>query len=112
MDQLKTGFTNDEMNRRKREIAIRKVNGATSPDIQRLFLKEVSYMALPAITAGCAVARYVADSWLKRFADKAGLPLFLFIGCALAVLLIILIAVALRTSRAANENPAESIKSE
>lgn len=106
------GYTNDEGNRRRKETAIRKVNGATSFDVQWLFLKDISCMALPAITIGCVVAYFVADSWLKRFADKAELSFLLFIGCSLAVLLIILAAVGLRSYRAVNENPAESVKSE
>lgn len=60
------GYTNDEMNRRKKETAIRKVNGATIFDIQRLFLKDINYVALPAITIGCFIAYFVANSWLKR----------------------------------------------
>lgn len=106
------GYTNDEMNRRKRETAIRKVNGATTMDIQRLFLKNVNNIALPAIVVGCVIAYQVANSWLKRFADKADLSVFLFIGCTLVVLFIILSAVSIRSYHAANENPAESVKSE
>jgi putative ABC transport system permease protein len=106
------GYTNDETNRRKKETAIRKVNGATTFDIQRLFVRDINYMAFPAIIVGCIIAYFVANSWLKKFADKAELTLLLFIGCALVVLLVILTAVILRSYRAANENPAESVRSE
>lgn len=106
------GYTNDEMNRRKKETAIRKVNGATIFDIERLFMKDISWMALPAITLGCMTGYFVSQSWLARFNDKAGLPLFLFIACGLIVLLAVLSAVAINCYRAASENPAESIKSE
>ncbi len=106
------GYTNDEMNRRKKETAIRKVNGATILDIERLFLRDISWMALPSITLGCMIAYFVANSWLEKFADKLELTLFVFIGCGLMVLLIILAAVAINCYRAASENPAESVKSE
>ena len=106
------GYANDETNRRKKETAIRKVNGATVLDIQRMFLKDINFMALPAITIGCIIAYFIAGSWLERFADKADLTATLFVGCALIVLFIILITVSIRSYRAANENPAESIKSE
>lgn len=106
------GYTNDETNRRKKETAIRKVNGATTLDIQRLFLKDINYMALPAITTGCIIAYFIANSWLKKFADKADLSIFLYIACALFVLFVILGTVSIRSYRAANENPAESVKSE
>lgn len=106
------GYTNDETNRRKRETAIRKVNGATLFDIQRLFLKDITYMALPAIIGGCIIAYFVSNSWLKRFADKADVTLLLFACSAFVVLLIILSAVAIRSYSAANEDPANSVKSE
>lgn len=106
------GYTNDEMNRRKKETAIRKVNGATIIDIELLFLKVINWMALPAITLGCIIAYFIAKSWLEKFADKAALNVFIFIGCGLAVLIIILTAVSINCYRAANENPAESVKSE
>lgn len=106
------GYTNDEMNRRKKETAIRKVNGATTFDIQRLFLKNINYIAFPAIVTGCIIAYFVANSWLQRFADKAELTVLLFVGCSFFVLFIIMSAVTVRSYRAANENPADSVKSE
>jgi putative ABC transport system permease protein len=55
---------------------------------------------------------FIANTWLKKFAEKAELSLLLFAGCALTVLLIILAVVCLNCYRAANANPANSIKSE
>ena len=106
------GYANDETNRRKKETAIRKVNGATALDIQRMFLKDINYIALPAITIGCIIAYFIANSWLEKFADKANLTVALFAGCGIIVLFIILITVSIRSHSAANENPAERIKSE
>ena len=106
------GYTNDETNRRKKETAIRKVNGAKMVDIQRMFLKDINYMALPAITIGCVIAYFVANRWLERFSEKADLTVPLFAGCAFAILFIILATVGIRSYYAANENPAESIKSD
>lgn len=106
------GYTNDEMNRRKKETAIRKVNGATTFDIERLFLKDIGYMAFPSITLGGMIAFFIGRSWLEKFADKAELTFLLFFGCGLIVLFIILSAVSINCYRAANENPAESVKSE
>ena len=106
------GYTNDEMNRRRKETAIRRINGATVLQIERLFLTDISRMALPALVLGCVVAWYVAEGWLEKFADKAGLPFLLFAACGLATLLIILSVVSLNCYRAANENPAVNIKAE
>jgi putative ABC transport system permease protein len=106
------GYTNDEMNRRRRETAIRRINGATVFGILRLFLRDISRMALPAVALGCAVAWYVAGGWLEKFSDKAAFPFLLFAACALAVLTVILSAAGLNCYRAANENPAANIKAE
>lgn len=106
------GYTNDEMNRRRRETAIRKVNGATIFDILRLFITDINWMAVPAITLGCMIAYFIANTWLKKFAEKVELTILLFVGCAIIVLIIILAAVIVNCYRTANENPAESVKAE
>ncbi|MDR1644441.1 MAG: ABC transporter permease [Tannerellaceae bacterium] len=106
------GYTNDEMNRRRRETAIRKINGATVFEIERLFLSGISRMALPAIALGCGAAWYVAEGWLEKFADKASLPLALFLVCGLAVLILILTSVALNCYRTATANPSLALQSE
>jgi putative ABC transport system permease protein len=106
------GYTNDEMNRRRKETAIRKINGATVAEILQLFLTDISRMALPALILGCAAAWYIAEGWLEKFAEKASLPFLLFAVCGLAVLAAILSAVGLNCYRAANENPAVNIKAE
>ena len=106
------GYTNDEMNRRRRETTIRKINGASVAEIERLFLTDISRMTLPAVVAGCGVAYYVAVKWLEQFTDKASLPLLLFMGCGIIVFVGVLIFVAVNCFRAANENPAINLKSE
>jgi putative ABC transport system permease protein len=106
------GYTSDEMNRRRRETAIRKINGASVSEIERLFLTDISRMALPAVIAGCGTAYYVAVKWLERFTDKASLPLLLFTGCGIMVIAGVLTFVAVNCYRAASENPAINLKSE
>ena len=49
------GYTNDEVNRRRKEMAIRKINGATVKDILHIFLKDIITMALPAILLGLSL---------------------------------------------------------
>jgi putative ABC transport system permease protein len=107
-----TGYTSDEMNRRKKETAIRKVNGATTGAILRLYAGGISRAAIPAVALGCLGAYFIADTWLRRFTEKAALTPFLFAGCALTVLIIILATVCINCLRAANENPAKNLKSE
>lgn len=43
------GYINDEIQRRSKEIAIRKVNGAEASSILRLFSKDIFWISLPAV---------------------------------------------------------------
>ena len=106
------GYTADETNRRGREIAIRKVNGATAVNILRMLSRDISYIALPALAIGVAIAYINASGWLEKFAERIHLNLFMFIGAAMFVYLIIIACVLLRAWEVANENPVESIKAD
>jgi len=106
------GYTNDEMNRRRKETAIRKVNGATIMNIQRLFLTDISRMALPALILGSIGSYFIVKRWLEGFSDKVSLSFIIFLICVLVVWLVILVAVSINCYKAATENPAENVKSE
>ena len=50
------GYTDDETGRRRKELAVRKVHGATLREILRIFLSDILRVALPAVVLGCAVS--------------------------------------------------------
>ena len=106
------GYTNDEMNRRSKEIAIRKVNGAEAFDIIRMLTHDVLLIAFPAIVIACIAAWYVGEIWISQFAVTMEVvtPYYIFAG--VGVLIMIIACVVIKTWRIANENPVESIKSE
>ncbi|GHT28073.1 ABC transporter permease [Bacteroidia bacterium] len=105
-------YTRDEINRRRKETAIRKVNGATLINILRMFMGDINRIALPAVVIGGGVSAYVATKWLAQFSEKTSLSPFIFLLCTLAVLVIVMLVVSINCYKAANENPALSIKSE
>ncbi|WP_293651617.1 ABC transporter permease, partial [uncultured Parabacteroides sp.] len=102
----------DETTRRGREIAIRKVNGATAASILRMLSKDISYIAFPALTVGVAIAYINASGWLEKFAERIHLSFFMFIGAALLVYVIIITCVLVRAWNVANENPVDSLKAD
>ena len=104
------GYTNDEINRRSAEIAIRKVNGASAKEILRLFIKDILRIAIPALVIGELLAAVAAEKWMENFAQKTSLSLFIFLGCGIAVLAIILSVVSLNSYRTAVQNPVDAIK--
>ncbi|WP_293671963.1 FtsX-like permease family protein [uncultured Parabacteroides sp.] len=106
------GYTNDEVNRRRKELAIRKVNGATLKDILSIFLTDILWLALPAIIIGCAVSYFVAERWLQQFVEKIPLSPWMFISGGLFVSLVVVGCIIYRTWDAANDDPVNSLKSE
>lgn len=106
------GYTNNEVNRRKSEIAIRKVNGATLMDILRLFLKNNLWITFPAVVCGGMAAAIAAIKWMEDFSKKATLSPLLFILCGGAIMIIVLSVVSLNCLYTANQNPVKTLKKE
>lgn len=106
------GYTTDEVRRRSKEIAIRKVNGAESLGILELLSKDVLYVAAPAVIIGIISAAYITGMWMDQFAEQVPLSWPVYILIALVILLLILACVIWKSWRIANENPVNSIKSE
>ena len=64
------GYVNDETQRRSKEIAIRKVNGAEAPSILSLLAMDILKVAIGAVILGTGFAWYVSGVWLEQFADS------------------------------------------
>ena len=106
------GYISDETNRRGKEIAVRKINGATEKNILSLISLDVLYMALPAVIIGTIISRFVGEKWLQQFSEKIPLSTGLFIFCSVAVIVVILATVVYRSWQVAIANPVLSLKSE
>ena len=106
------GYTSDEVNRRRKEIAIRKVNGAKVKDILRIFLKNIMKIALPCIIVGDIVAWLIARQWLMSFSEKITLTPLLFICVTILLLVIIALSVIINCYKVANSNPVKYLKDE
>ena len=106
------GFIRDESLRRSKEMAIRKINGATTRDILGVFAKDIMKLSSVMAVAACTGAFFVARKWLEQFADKVPLNPLYFIGGALLVLLIVLAVVVLNCLHIARTNPVKSLKNE
>lgn len=106
------GYTDDETGRRRKELAVRKVHGATLREILRIFLSDILRVALPAVVLGCAVSFFVSEFWMQQFAEKAPLSLWIFVAGGVGVGLVVTACVIYRTWRAAGEDPVRNLKSE
>ena len=106
------GYTSDEVNRRRKEIAIRKVNGAKVKDILRIFLKDIMKIALPCIIVGDLGAWLIARQWLMSFSEKISITPLLFICVTILLLVIIALSVIINCYKVANSNPVKYLKDE
>ena len=106
------GFIKDESLRRSKEMAVRKINGATTRDILSVFAKDIMKLSVVMAVIACIAAYFVAHKWLEQFAEKVSLNPLYFIGGALLVLTIVLGVVVLNCLRIARANPVESLKAE
>lgn len=106
------GFIRDESLRRSKEMAVRKINGATTRDILSVFAKDIMKLSAVMAVIACVAAFFVAHKWLEQFAEKVSLIPLYFIGGAALVLAIVLGVVVLNCLRIARANPVESLKNE
>ncbi|MDR2914460.1 MAG: ABC transporter permease [Tannerella sp.] len=106
------GFTDDEVNRRSKEIGIRKIFGATGRDVLIMISKGIVYIAVPTILIGLMFSFVVGSDWLQQFAEKISLNAYLFALSGISILSGIILCITTRAWTVANENPVNSIKME
>lgn len=95
---------------RKKEIAIRKVNGAVFRNILELFLKEYLWLVLIGNALALSLGYLFIQRWLETYAYRVGISIWLFIGVLAVTSIIVIVSVAVQVRKAARENPAEAIK--
>ena len=96
----------------RKEIAVRRVNGATVGSILKMIHKKYLIMAGVSFVLAAPIAYWLMTAWRKGFAYQAPVPVWIFLAALLAVAAITLAVVTLQSWRAANANPVESLKNE
>ena len=96
----------------RKEIAVRRVNGATVSSILQMINKKYLIMAGASFVIAVPIAYYLMTAWRKGFAYQAPVPVWIFLVALIAVAAITLAVVTLQSWRAANANPVESLKNE
>ena len=98
--------------RRTKEIGIRKVNGAKISEIIAMLNKDFIKWVAIAFLVSCPVAYYVMSSWLENFAYKATISWWIFAFAGFLTLGIALLTVSWQSWRAATQNPIEALRYE
>lgn len=96
--------------RRRREIAIRKVYGATVGQV--LLLLSIGFLKWLLISFVIAVPLVwiLMNEWVKQFAYRADISLWIFAAAAVVAFLVAIITVLGQTYHCATENPANAVK--
>jgi ABC-type antimicrobial peptide transport system permease subunit len=99
-----------DIRQRRREIAIRKINGAMMKDVVRLLLKRYFALLGVAFVVSVPITLFVILKYLENFAYKAPISWWLF-AVALAVTVVIsLLTLTYQVYKAGTEPPAEVVK--
>ena len=106
------GMVMNTVSRQRKEIGIRKVNGAKVSEILSMLNKDFIKWVAIAFVVACPIAYYAMNKWLENFAYKTSLSWWIFALAGLLALGIALLTVSWQSWRAATRNPVEALRYE
>jgi putative ABC transport system permease protein len=98
--------------RRTKEIGIRKVLGASIPNIVRLLSKDFLRLVVVAAVIAFPLAWWAMSDWLKDFAYRVDIAWWVYLLAAILALIVALLTVGFQAIRAAIANPVKSLRTE
>ena len=98
--------------KRTKEIALRKINGASRKQVVKLLISAYISQIIVAFIIAAPLGWYVMHGWLKNFAYKTELSWGIFILTGIIALAIALLTVSWQSWKAATNNPLESLRFE
>jgi putative ABC transport system permease protein len=104
-----TAFT---MVQRTKEIGIRKILGATVPDILRLVSKDFLRLVCIAFVIAIPLSWFMVHKWLENFVYKIRVEWWVFAAAGLATLLIAFVTISLQAMKTAVTNPVKNLRTE
>ena len=106
------GYLSDEIIRYRKNLAIRRINGATVTDVIRIFVSDIAKVAIPCAVLGLTGAWFLAMKWLQNFSVQISLQWWVFILAGIAILLLTGAVAVFNSTRAAMQNPVNSLRYE
>ena len=97
---------------RTKEIGIRKVLGGSISDIVVLLSKDFAVLVIVAIILASPIAWYAMQTWLQDFAYRTPISIWIFILSGLAALVIAILTVSYKATRAAMTDPVQALRTE
>ncbi len=106
------GLASYGVQKRSKEIGVRKVLGASEVNIISLLTRDFIMLVTTGAVIGCLAAYYFMMGWLENFAFKIELSVWPFLAAAAVVFVAATLTVFLKTLRASAVNPAETLRYE
>ena len=106
------GLASFTIQKRIREIGIRKVLGATVRQLLLLISKEFLKLVLIAFVIAVPLTWWLMNNWLEKYAYRIDISMWLFGAVGIIILLLTLLVVSLNTMKAAMGNPVKSLRTE
>ncbi len=100
------------MQQRKKEISIRKVNGATTTQILSLLNKDFVKWVVLAFVIAVPISWYAMKQWLEGFAYKTTMNWWVFALAGITALTVALLTVSWQSFKAATNNPVSALRDE
>jgi putative ABC transport system permease protein len=106
------GLSSYATENRKKEIGIRKVNGATTLELLGLLTGDFSKLVLIAYVISVPIAWFGTNFWLNSFAYRTKIGLMIFIPAGLIAIGVAILTISYHTIKAAVRNPVEALRYE
>jgi putative ABC transport system permease protein len=106
------GLTAFITEQRTKEIGIRKVLGASAPQVLLLLTRQFALLILIANLIAWPLAYWITKNWLQDFAYRTSLTAWVFVLSAGLALVVALLTVSFQSIRAALANPVDSLRYE
>lgn len=97
---------------RRKEIAVRKVNGAAIKDILLMFVKEYMLLLIIASVIAFPVGYVLMKRWLENYVEQTVISAWIYFAIFGGIMIVIFACIGWRVWQAARQNPVEVIKSE
>jgi putative ABC transport system permease protein len=97
---------------RTKEIGIRKVLGATVPGIFLMLTKDFIVLVVISCVIASPIAFYFLQNWLQQYTYRISISPLVFVGSAVAAIVITGITISFQAIKAATMNPSKSLKAE
>ncbi|MBC8112347.1 MAG: ABC transporter permease [Verrucomicrobia bacterium] len=106
------GLVSVSVHKRVKEIGVRKVLGASLPDILLLFIKEFVFVMIIAAAVACPLAYFMMQSWLNHYAYRIDLTPQPFIISIVGLSMLTSLLISFQAIKTALANPVKSLRTE